>query len=441
MGTAHINRLTRRRLIPVGLGSALSLTAARKRQRPTSVVAAEPLIFTGWSFQPDFVASSVSDYIELFNDDVSYQLIPDYPQYHSIMEARLIGGDNPDVMYSEEWYLSRWLKAGWIQDLEGLPDVERHKEAMNPVNLRNLISDEGNLVALPYYTSCMIFAYHEEMLNQAGLLPPTSWDELVEQCRQLKSNGISEYPYVGYWRNAGPSFNWQFYADNYSEGELLFDEEHNPTFQDSQVTRRILERYRLMYEEELVPPDALTAVAPTTFTSGGHAFFTGHWYIMRNINTPGLSKVAGKVKLALYPGDPGDTFIWTAAYVMNAQTADRDRAWDFMRFMGGQASDGEWYIPKRFVMQFGLGTPYEAVMDDPEVKSALSQWLNLDVLNQQQREKAKTRDVDRALWFPEWNLHMITQVQDFIQGAGSADDVVRNLYDKAGELKQRYGSL
>ena len=92
---------------------------------------------------------------------------------------------------------------------------------------------------------------------------------------------------------------------------------------------------------------------------------------------------------------------------------------------------------KRWALEFGLGTPYKEVIEDPEVQAAFSQWKDLEVAAQQQ-ETATTRDVAKTMWFPEWDWNMMSEVQDYIRGEQSEDELVDTLQASAEELKKLY---
>lgn len=59
------------------------------------------------------------------------------------------------------------------------------------------MSFQGKLYGLPYYAGRSIMVYNSEHLERAGFTaPPATWDELAEQARVIKNQGISEYPIV-----------------------------------------------------------------------------------------------------------------------------------------------------------------------------------------------------------------------------------------------------
>jgi multiple sugar transport system substrate-binding protein len=194
-----------------------------------------------------------------------------------------------------------------------------------------------------------------------------------------------------------------------------------------------------MYEEELVVPDIMTlqGEAVPNFATGEHTYMVVHEYDQKVFNTPDMSQIAGSCINALMPGATRSTFIWTAVYQMGSRPVDEERVWNLMQFFGGKAKDGQYHVATRWALDFGLGTPYKEVIESPEVQAAFSQWKDMKVATEQ-LETATTRDVAKTMWFPEWDWYMMGEVQDYIRGEQSTDEVVDKLHAKAVELKGLY---
>lgn len=424
----------RRTVLKGGIAAAAALATPRLIRRSVAAPA-EPLHFVGWQYNPQIVAENVDIFKNLYDENVNYELVPG--EYHAVVETKLIAGQHIDMMYSEEDRIVRWNRAGWTRDIEGLPGIEDIKAKMYEVNVKNMSLPNGKLGGLPYYTGFNSFVCNEQHLEAAGIEPPATWEELIEQCRKLKQDGISEYPYISAWTRQWPTLSWSLFAIWYSEGAKVFDENNDPAFDDA--FRKVLEMHRQLYEEELVVPDIMTlqGEAVPNFATGQHTYMVVHEYDQKVFNTPDMSQIAGACINSLMPGATRSTFIWTAVYQMGANPVDEQRAWDLMQFFGGKAKDGNYYVAKRWALEFGLGTPHKEVIEDPEVQAAYSQWKNLEVSAQQQ-ETATTRDVAKTMWFPEWDWYMMGEVQDYIRGQQSTDELIDKLHAKAVELKKLY---
>ena len=395
----------------------------------------DPLHFVGWQYNPQIVAENVETFKTLNDENVNYELVPG--EYHAVVETKLIAGQHIDMMYSEEDRILRWNRAGWSRSLDGLPGLDEIKANMYDVNVHNMSLPDGSLGGMPYYTGFNSFVCNQNHLDAAGIEPPATWDELLDQCRKLKADGISDYPYISAWTRQWPTLSWSLFSAWYSEGAKVFDENFDPVFDEN--FRKVLEDHRTLYEEELVVPDIMTlqGEAVPNFATGQHTYMIVHEYDQKVFNTPEMSQIAGACRNAIMPGKTRSTFIWTAVYQMGANPVDELRAWDLMQFFGGKAKDGNYHVATRWALDFGLGTPHKEVIESEAVQAAFSQWKDLEVATQQ-LETATTRDVAKTMWFPEWDWYMMGEMQDYIRGEQSTDEVIDKLHAKAVELKGLY---
>jgi multiple sugar transport system substrate-binding protein len=424
---------------PTKAAAAAAATTAPTPAAAANPGAGGPLKFVGWAYHPEIVEQNVNTFKSLYNEDVSYQLVPG--EYHAIAETKLIGGEHFDMFYSEEDHLVRWMRASWIRDIDNLPGAKDMTKLMYPSNVKDITTLEGKLGGLPYYSGHNAFIYNELHTSQlTNFTPPTTWEEVTAVCKELKAKGISEYPYLSAWFRTWASLSWSLFTHWYSEGEPVFDDKFNPTFKDGGVAfQKVLEWHKMMFDQGLVQPDILTLQeeALPAYQTGTHTFMVLHDYDQKTMNDPKQSKAAGSVKNALMPGKTHETFIWTALYLMGAKPVDEARAWNLMQFFGGKAKDGQYHVAKRWALDFGLGTAWKEVVEDPEVVASWKTWRDLDVTTKQ-IATSRGRDISKALWFPEWDFYMMGAVQDYIQGKTEIGALIKDLYDQAVKLKNQY---
>ena len=334
--------VNRRSVLKGGLAAGAALAVPGVAGRALAAPE-DPLHFVGWQYNPQIVAENVETFKTLNDENVNYELVPG--EYHAVVETKLIAGQHIDMMYSEEDRILRWNRAGWSRSLDGLPGLDEIKANMYDVNVHNMSLPDGSLGGMPYYTGFNSFVCNQNHLDAAGIEPPATWDELLDQCRKLKTDGISDYPYISAWTRQWPTLSWSLFAAWYSEGAKVFDENFDPAFDEN--FRKILEVHRTLYDEGLVVPDIMTlqGEAVPNFATGQHTYMIVHEYDQKVFNTPELSQIAGACRNAIMPGKTRSTFIWTAVYQMGANPVDELRAWDLMQFFGGKAKDGKY--PRR----------------------------------------------------------------------------------------------
>ncbi len=119
------------------------------------------------------------------------------------------------------------------------------------------------------------------------------------------------------------------------------------------------------------------------------------------------------------------------------KTADPARAWEVMKFFGGKSKDGQYHVIKRWALDFGLGTPYKEVLEDPEVRTSFAAWKDL-AISAKQQEIAKTREVSKKIWFADWDWYMMGEAQDYFRGKQSQQQLIDKLAQKLTEVKQQY---
>jgi multiple sugar transport system substrate-binding protein len=418
------------------LKGAAALSASTLLGRPASAAPSTPLTFIGWQYQPQIVEENVNAFKKLYDENVTYELVSG--DYHPIAETKLTGGQHIDMLYAEEDHIARWHAADWTRDLEGLLDVDAIKQSMFPVSVRSMSLPDGKLAGLPYYAGHNAFIYNEEHLNKAGIsAPPDSWDSLLDACRKLKKDGISDAPYNSAWGQNWPELSWSLFSCWYAEGAPVFDDNNDLVADDA--FRKVLETHQTLYKEQLVTPDIMTLPneGVPSYATGRHTFMILHDYDQKVANDPKLSKAAGKVKNALMPGKTHSTFAWTAVYMMGKQPVDVDRTWQLLRFFGGKSKDGQYHVIKRWALEFGLGSAYKEVMADPEVAASFSKWRDLDI-SKKQLELATSRKIAKTIWFPEWDLFMMQRTQEYIRGNMTTDQLVEALSSKVADLKKQY---
>lgn len=427
--------LLRRRAVLKGALAGAAALAAPGLIGKAAAKPADPVTFVGWQYNPQIVEENVGIFSKLYDENVNYELVPG--EYHAVVETKLIGGQHIDMMYAEEDRIVRWNRATWTRDIEDLPGVPDIKAKMYEVNVHNLSLPNGKLGGLPYYTGFNSFVCNQKHLDQAKLEPPKTWEEFMEQCRKLKKDGIAKHPYISAWSRQWPTLSWSLFAIWYSEGAKVFDKNNDPLFDDA--FRKVLEMHRTLYKEELVQPDIMTLQGEgvPNFATGQHTFMVVHEYDQKVFNDPKMSQFAGACRNALMPGKTRSTFVWTAVYLMGSKPIDEARVWDLMQFFGGKAKDGQYHVAHRWALEFGLSTPHKEVMEAADVVESFSKWKDLKVATEQLKI-ATTRDVAKTMWFPEWDWYMMGEVQDYIRGTGSTDELIDKLTKKAHETKKLY---
>lgn len=415
-------RLNRRRLLGAA-GAAAGLAMAS----PTRIAAQDEIEL---ALRHDVaVGPLLEPYVQDFNERYPYQLNTSYPpqDYIATTQTQFAGGSvDFDVLFADEGLTQRWYDNGWIRKIDDLPGfADVIAEIPDDVRTGLQVAD-GSTVALPYYRGFEIFVYNAAHLEQIGAEPPKTWDEFLEQCRKLKADGVSETPYSPFWTAEFGMVWGEFVSEMMSDTEQpLFGDDFTAAFVNDPVATSTLQRWRTLYEEELIPQDIFTTPAGdiVNIFGGGRSTFTQR-YAPQVVGwrDPEQSTVADQVRNVVAPGSTGATWSFGANWVMAAATEHPNEAFELMKYFAWKDPDGEYYFCKNFLaLDLGLSSAYEAVNNDPEVVASWSEWADTDQLLDQLSRSRSLGQVVNQLWYRDFVDMAMPTVQDVARGAKEID--------------------
>lgn len=411
------------------------------------------LQFTGWTYDLE----KVEDNINTFQDwaateaDVPVETTIDWSdsgfgEYDTHITTANAAGNEFDVLYGSDHWLAKWAEAGWVVPIEDhFPEVLDYVKDIAPYSVEAMTYD-GKLYGLPYYTDVMYFFYNKLMLAEAGIAsPPTTWAEVTEQGKLLQAEGITPDPFmVGL--KAGSWFDEGFYALIYSEGASLFDENMDPVFEtDSGPMYDMIEYMAAAINDDGIVPlkvMEMTAVdVQEAFKAGDTAFAIVPGYMVREFNTPGISKVAGQAEVSMMPGATHETDGYSRMYLLGSGALEDDvtkvAAWELIEFLGGETTiDGvtDYHVAKRWAVENGLGFSVDSLWQDPAVEKAFSAMADTNVM-QAQKNLARSKEGMSAPWFAEWMSFVRTEVQKAILRQATTETALENIKQQWIDLK------
>lgn len=385
------------------------------------------------------IGPQLEPFIDKFNKDyapLSARASLVTGDYIPLTEQQLAGGDvEYDVLYSDEGTLESWYQNGWIRPIEGQDGVDELLANFTPAFEQMTRASDGKLVALPCFQYIETFVVNQAHLEEIGAKAPESWDEFVEQCRELKAKGVTQTPYSPFWNKYAFLIWHMFAAETASDGaEPLFGDDFAPNFATDPVCISTLERWRLLYEEGLVAKDVLTSDSGAMINAfaGGKSSFTMHnqYHLHVEWANPDFAKVADQVSNALIPGSTHVTHTLQGFWYMVASTPEPDKAWQLLDFFGGAGKAGDYHVPKEF-MALGLGgsSGYVSVDSSDEVQKAWSEWSDEALLLEQVEKSRALGPVINAAWYPGFLSRISTALQTVITGDKSPQEGLKEVAD------------
>lgn len=144
----------------------------------------------------------------------------DYFEIYSKAMAAIGAGDAPDVLMIGTDNVGPYVADGLLEDL--IPYMDESgidKDDLVPAFTDKYWGDDGELYVLSWGRSCPVLFVNQDMLDEAGLQAPTTWDEMDEVSQKLIADGVTSYGY------SMPYDSWFFLMIVPQMGGTLFNDD------------------------------------------------------------------------------------------------------------------------------------------------------------------------------------------------------------------------
>jgi ABC-type glycerol-3-phosphate transport system substrate-binding protein len=358
------------------------------------------------------------------------------------LTSMFAAGEQIDVTQAPFQYLGSFIKQGIVEPIDDLDGVGRYVEDFTPFT-RKIAQQQGKTWGLPYFATVWMNIYNEENLKKAGFDAPfRSWDELLEQARKAKRDGVAKYPIL--WV-AGAGFEQlpgTWFVLTYNRGGVIFDRDLKPQLGPGSVARETLAWWQKTFKDELADPKSLEVrfiPAAKAFSTGDYLYLLPlHHYYISLVNDPSQSPIAGKGRHALMPGD-GKTLGYTVLYVLSSATKNKEWAWKLLQALGGRTKDGRYTQAERLATDAMLGSGYESVMRSEVVTKGWAKWGDPAIILKQWETAAVWTEAVPAVaepWYSKWSDAINVELTNCLSGKISADQACDNMIKAVETAKQ-----
>ena len=354
--------------------------------------------------------------------EVEVQSLPMDQLFTKVQTASVTNQAPADVVFLSEEAPSNIVTPGFMEPLNSYVDEDGSEIDFEDFERRDFWTVDGNIYGIPTYVQLVMMDYNAARLSEAGFEePPTSWEELFEQARAVKAQGIDEYPLSFTGRS------WSWYLMAQSLGGPLFTEDLEPNFNSEssvQAMKYLIDSYN---EEELASPELLTKVTPHDDFLAGSGTFHQSWQGANVVmNNPEISQQAPNVNYMLIPGEHL-TWGLDAAIGISKFSNNKDAAWEFIKWYVSPEVQEQIYtnvglVPSRLSVQQDLGEQgeiagYDVITEQSEYVSQLPRQVP---------------------WWGQFDSYVTEQIRRAITENSEPEAVTRALTDRWTELKQRY---
>jgi multiple sugar transport system substrate-binding protein len=332
---------------------------------------------------------------------VKFQAMPaNTDTQHDAYVTYLSAGESNIDLYSlDVIWTAEFARAGWVRRL---PDslIDTAEFLGGPIES---VTYEGDLYAVPWFTDAGVLYYRRDLLEEAGLEAPRTWDDFLAACRSIAlPRGMDGFVWQGA-RYEGLVCDFLEFFWGLGGRIEPADLASRPGEVEDAIVDAI-EMMRGFLDEGISPPSVLTYKEEDSrrvFTEG-HALFHRNWPYAWSMAEGAESKVKGRVGIAPLAHGPGETSYstiggWNVA--VSAFTEHPDEAFEFLAFITGERSlklraiEGA-YLPTR-----------RSTYEDPEVLEANPHFARFFEVFRNTRNRPRSPHYPRASDVIQENVH------------------------------------
>jgi N,N'-diacetylchitobiose transport system substrate-binding protein len=222
---------------------------------------------------------------------------------------------------------------GWAEGKDILPDLVKNAQL------------DGKQYGVPWYAGVRAIYYRTDWFAEAGVTPPTNWDELVSAAKTVQAKkpgtygialpGNSELPFYSFLWAAGGEIATQD-GDTWKSG-----------YNTPQVQQAVKFWTDLVTVHKVAPPAAAgwnEVDARTQFATGKAAMaFGGSWQqAAMTKENPDIAKVWGTFPIPGPTGQPAPAFAGGSDIAIWEDSKAKDAAWDYMTVLLSKQNNQKW---------------------------------------------------------------------------------------------------
>ena len=247
------------------------------------------------------------------------------PDYDTTLQAALSGGDPPNFFYVDSLKLPDLAEAGALAEPpeDAITDPDDIYES-----LRDAFTYDDTLWCPPKDFSTLALFYNVDLLEAAGVDPPTNMEELAAAAEALTSDGVAGLSFGAELARVGPFLQ--------ANGGYVVDEDVSEMTLDTDENRETLQYLADLFANgHAATPRSLEADwAGQAFGQGKAAMvIEGNWLV------GALAQDFPDVNWGVVEMPEGSegrsTYAFTVCYAVGAESDDPDLAWQAVDFLTG----------------------------------------------------------------------------------------------------------
>ena len=336
-------RIRRSALLALAILGVVLLTGGAMESAP----AQSPTVVRYWLWLDDPTEPMFDQLVKEFNAThpaikVEYQLVP-LSEYHDKLVTALAAGAGPDAGRFKDWWLGEFVKLNALEPLTS--SVGRwpgRGDIFENLWETGKITAAGPVYMMPHQFITFYLYYRKDWFAQAGLKPPTTFDDFLTAAKKLTDPVKNQY---GFGLRGGAGGQDQWLAFMVAGGARLVDAQGKVIVNNADAVKANQWYIDLFRVHKVAPPSAPTdayAQVLGAFQSGTTAMFAHH------VGSSVLvTQKLGAVSVGVVPVPATDpkkpaTMATMAGNVVFAASKQKEAAFTFISWLSETAPMDKW---------------------------------------------------------------------------------------------------
>lgn len=313
---------------------------------------------SGWASSPSettLLKQVIADFEQQY-PKIKVKYAPISGDYPASMLAKFSARKPPDVFYVDSNVVPDWIDQDVLEPLDGyIDDSDFDTEVFYDPLLEAFRGPDDQLYGLPKDWSPLAMFTNDALLEQAGVEPPTNWEELEAAADKIKVDGGKPICLGADWARM-----LAFAGQN---GGSFLNEERTEVTVNSEEVKEAAEFYVGLVESgKAAPPDKLGSgwCGEALGKEKAAIVFEGNWLV------PFMEETFPDVKYAIHPmieKEQDGNLAFTVSYSMAADSEQKEAAWVLMSYLAGPDGMKTWTSK-------GLALPSREDVDPVEGRDA-----------------------------------------------------------------------
>ncbi|MEM6591976.1 MAG: ABC transporter substrate-binding protein [Cyanobacteria bacterium P01_C01_bin.73] len=300
----------------------------------------------------------LEDAFEAENPDIDVQIVQGpnaTDSVENLYTTSFLLGDSPyDLVFADVIWIPKFAAAGWLKDLSEYVSAEDLNGFLEADINAGTYNDK--LYRMPFRSAMGMLYYRQDILDQLGLEPPETFQELITASQQAQAETDVQWGFL--WQGA----QYEGLICDYLEvlagnGGFWVDPDTREVGLDLPEAVEALMFLKRTIDEGITPPGVTNYLEEDSLRpfENGDAVFLRNWpYVWAEANKEG-SPVQGKIQLKPMVHGEGQSPAATLGgwgFGISETASDPDAAWRVVDYFTSEAAQKQYalehaYVPSR----------------------------------------------------------------------------------------------